>query len=318
MPEPAVTVLLCVRNGAATLERQLGALASQFADFPWEVVLVDNGSTDSTRAIAARWEERLPTLRIVAEPLPGLNRSRNRGVAHATARSIVCCDADDEVTAGWLMAMLDGLRRHDIVGASLDPTRINGSSWSRVASLQHTELPTVFGWQYSMGAALGFRRSVFDAVGGFDETFDYGSDDADFCLRAQYEGLSIGFEPRAVVDYRTRSTAMGVMRQRFGYGRGHERLVAKHAQLGRIESRPAQRWKGAAAGSARLVVQSPMIASRESRIAYLASLAYLAGRVSELSRETAADFRRPDQASRRTRMSSRVRPNGRSGGCGSR
>ena len=274
-------MLLCVRNGAATLAGQLRALAAQDHDAPWELVLVDNGSTDGSAAILQRWADSVPQVRIVDEPVRGLNRSRNAGVAASRSGTILCCDADDEVTPGWLEAMTTALRRFDVVGAALDPTRINGAT-PRVDSLQRTELPTVFGRPYSMGAALGFRRTTFDTVGGFDESFDFGSDDADFCLRAQYEGLSIAFEPRAVVDYRTRSRAADVMRQRFGYGRGHERLVAKHAELGRIVSRPLQRWKGATVASVRLVANTPMVMSRKTRLQYLASAAHLAGRVTQL------------------------------------
>jgi glycosyltransferase involved in cell wall biosynthesis len=276
-------VLLCVRNGAATVEQQLRALAGQRYAHAWEIVFVDNGSTDATRAIAQRWAEELPQLRVVEELVPGLNRSRNRGVAAARSPVVLCCDADDEVASGWLHAMVCALERFDIVGAAVDTTSLNPPEAPAVACPQAGGLSTVFGRPYVMGATLGFRRVVFDEIGGFDERFDFGSDDTDFCLRAQYARFTIGYEPRAVVNYRMRSTMAGAMRQRFLYGRGHERLVAKHARLGHIQSRPARRWKGVAVGSGRLLLNSPTVASRGSRDEYLASAAYLAGRAYELT-----------------------------------
>jgi len=101
VPEPSATVLLCVRNGAATLAGQLRALAAQDHDAPWELVLVDNGSTDGSAAILQRWADSVPQVRIVDEPVRGLNRSRNAGVAASRSGTILCCDADDEVTPGW-------------------------------------------------------------------------------------------------------------------------------------------------------------------------------------------------------------------------
>ena len=68
--EPCASVVLCVRNGAAFVGRQLAALAAQDLDTPWELVVVDNGSRDSTAAVVAPWVERQPTWRLVAEPAP--------------------------------------------------------------------------------------------------------------------------------------------------------------------------------------------------------------------------------------------------------
>jgi len=68
---------------------------------------------------------------------------------------------------------------------------------------------------------------------------------------------STTFAPNAVTYYRVWTSTRAVMRQRFAYGRGHEQLVAKHAQLGSIQSRLAQRWKLLGVASARLPGNSP-------------------------------------------------------------
>jgi GT2 family glycosyltransferase len=218
----------------------------------------------------------------VDEPRPGTNRARNRGVGISRAPVIVCCDADDEVAPGWLRAMVGALDRDDLVGAALDPDPLNGPDAPYQGVLQRTALPTAFGMPWSVGAALGFRRAVFDALGGFDEAFVLGSDETDFCIRAHHAGFSIGFARDAVVRYRLKESARGLIRQRFLYGRGHERLVRKHAALGTVRSSPRQRWKTVVVGAGRLVRASPAVLRRETRLQYVASGGYLAGRVVEL------------------------------------
>jgi glycosyltransferase involved in cell wall biosynthesis len=282
---PTATVLLCVRNGAATLERQLDALSRQEFDGDWELVVVDNASDDGTRAIVSGWMDRFPQLRVVDESLVGTNWARNRGVRESCSDIIVLCDADDEVSRTWLRSMVAGLARFDLVGGRLDPDHINEPTAPRAACIQRHGLPSVFRWEYAVGASLGFRRDVYDAIDGFDTAFAFGSDDADFCIRAQIAGYSIGFVPSAVVDYRVRHTARGVMRQRFSYGRGHQRLVDKHTRLGNIHSRSLQRWKVVVVSGVRLVALLPQLFSRSTRLQYLAAVAYLGGRITELVSE---------------------------------
>jgi GT2 family glycosyltransferase len=279
-------VLLCVRNGAPTLDRQLAALCAQDYHDSWELVVVDNGSTDTTREIATGWVERMPGLRIVEEAHVGVNRARNRGVLEGGASLVVCCDADDQVSPGWLRAMVHALEQFDVVGGAIDPEHLSRPNTPRVACLQTAELPAAFGMLFAVGANFGFKRAVFDAVGGFDDTFPLGSDEIDFCLRAQHAGFSIGFVPAAVIHYQLKTTARSVMRQRFAYGRGHEHLTEKLARLGYIQSRLTQRWKIIIVGTLRLLRHLPELMVRESRLQFLASVAHLSGRFVELCRES--------------------------------
>lgn len=290
-PAPTASVLLCVRNGGTLLERQLASLGAQDYSGAWELVLVNNGSADDTRAVAGRWAGRVPRLRIIDEAHRGLNRARNAGVRHARAPLVACCDADDQVAHGWLTAMVEALQRFDVVGGPLEVYRLNPPGSPREAVPQRGALPTVFGRPYVMGANLGFRKDVWKRISGFDGQFMLGSDDTDFCLRAQYAGCSVGFAPDAVVHYRVRSTARAVMRQRYAYGRGHQLLVEKHDQLGAIESRLVQRWKVVVVAAGILVRHVPLLFDPDQRLQYVASAAYLAGRIDELARETVAALR---------------------------
>ena len=102
---PVISVVLPVRNGSALIGRQLEALARQQVSFVWELIVVDNGSTDDTVAKAEEFSDRLP-LRIVHHGERGLAGSRNAGVEASAARLIAHCDADDEVAEEWLRSIV--------------------------------------------------------------------------------------------------------------------------------------------------------------------------------------------------------------------
>lgn len=280
---PVVSVVLCVRNGASTLARQLAALTRQDFGSPWEVVLVDNGSTDGTRALATAWTDRMPWLRVVDEPVAGLNRARNRGVVAASADRLVCCDADDEVDAAWVREMYDGLERFDLVGGALVP-RPERPARARLLDVPQTDgLPTLLGHTFAVGASLGFHRRVHDAISGFDEAFDTGADDVEFCVRATHAGYTIGFLPGAVTRYSLQDTPRALVRQRFSYGRGLQRLLTKAARCGWISTTPAQRWRELARATASLAWRWPQGLRRDQRLPYLALLAHAVGEATELT-----------------------------------
>ena len=239
--QPAVSIVVPSRNAARTLSDQLLALSSQDLSGPWEVIVVDNGSTDATAEIAARWSDRLPSLRIVTCARRGANCARNAGVGAARAAHILLCDADDVVAPGWARLLSRALDTWDLVGGTTDTTTLNTAVVQRsrpnpVAS----QLRNAFGFlPYSIGANMGLRRRVFDEIGGFDEAFLLGADEIDFCWRAQYAGFRLDFEPDAVVRYRLKSRPADAIRQAYVFARGDAQLYAKHRALGHLGRSPA-------------------------------------------------------------------------------
>lgn len=101
------TLIICTRNRAASLDRTLASLAEMRLPpgLVWELVVVDNGSTDSTPAVVESYAPRLP-IRRVSEPQPGLSNARNRGVAESRGEYVVWTDDDVLVQPDWLAAYL--------------------------------------------------------------------------------------------------------------------------------------------------------------------------------------------------------------------
>lgn len=122
---PEISVVVCTRNRAAQLEQFLTSMAALKvpAGLMWEVVVVDNGSTDNTAEVVEQFADRLPVRRAF-EPEAGLSNARNRGVAEARGAYICWTDDDVELDDGWLAAYAAAFKRHpeaDLFGGRILP-----------------------------------------------------------------------------------------------------------------------------------------------------------------------------------------------------
>ena len=132
------------------------------------------------------------------------------------------------------------------------------------------------GLRYGVGANLGFRRDVFEAIGGFDETFCGPSDDIDFCLRAQYAGYTLGFVPEALVHYRVRDSLREIAKQSYSYALGTAHLCRKHIELGKLARRRLRNtWT--VINHARRLVRVRALLDSEGRMVYVRDAAWIAG-----------------------------------------
>lgn len=102
------SVVICTRNRAASLARALDTLteARHPAGQAWEVLVIDNGSSDTTRQVVESYADRLP-IRWIFEPKAGLSNARNRAVAEALGEYLIWTDDDVKIHADWLAAYLD-------------------------------------------------------------------------------------------------------------------------------------------------------------------------------------------------------------------
>lgn len=238
-----LTVVVPVFNGEATIAEQLDALAAQHWDGEWEVVVVDNGSTDATPRIVAdavAAHDRFRSVR--ADDAHNLSYVRNVGVRASDAAAVAFADADDVVGDGWVAAIGTALAEHPLVGSRLEFDRLNppGSAAGR-SEFQASGIGRFYGLPNLAGAGHGCRRDVFDHLGGNDERWDDTGEDFDFSFRAARDlGIEPVFVPDAVYHYRRRNEPRAAFRQARRYGRSH---VALYREFGRDDpaGRPSQR-----------------------------------------------------------------------------
>jgi glycosyltransferase involved in cell wall biosynthesis len=241
-----VSVILCVHNGADTIGAQLDALAAQDYSGPWELVIVDDGSTDRTRTVIEE-HTGVSCVRTVDNTRGrGLVRARNAGTEAARGDLLTHCDADDVADPGWLSALVRACASAGAAGGALDESTLNDDetrSWRPAATPGC--LPVAFGRvAVPMGANFAVWRTVHDEVGGFDEALDYSGEEVDYFWRVAAAGYRIQFAPDAVIHYRLRPSMSATRRQAYRYGRGNVAVFAKHRTDGLAATTAAEtaRW----------------------------------------------------------------------------
>jgi glycosyltransferase involved in cell wall biosynthesis len=236
-----LSIIIPCYNAADTLGEQLEALVRQNWQGEWEVIVADNGSTDDSRAVAARYADRLPLRIVDASARRGAGFAYATGAAAATGDALLFCDADDVVGEGWLAAMAAALAVHDFVAAACDMEKLN-EPWVRATrantqktGLQQYHYPPFL--PHAGTSTLGVKRPCFEAVGGFDQSLYL--PDTDLCWRLQLAGVQLHFVPEAVVHVRLRTSLRAIFRQALAWGEGNVALYRKYRPLGMP---PLGRW----------------------------------------------------------------------------
>lgn len=226
-----ISVVIPARNAEDTLGIQIEAVLAQEVDAPIELIVVDSASTDSTAALASSY----PGVRVIGLDVPGANRARNAGIAASRGDLVLLCDADDVVLPGWAAALFEASAEADYLGGTLAFTALNDARcrvrWGlRTVSRRGDTLDPL---PAPMSCNCGFRRSLWQAVGGFDERLLTGNDDYEFFWRASHAGYSYQNVPEAVIEYRLRDRPSTILAREFKYGRADTKVQSISRSYGR-------------------------------------------------------------------------------------
>ncbi|MCW5889820.1 MAG: glycosyltransferase family 2 protein [bacterium] len=202
MTRPTVAVVMPIYNGGTYLAEALASLRAQTL-LPDEIVVVDDGSTDGSGALAAA---RAPQARLVRQENAGVAAALARGVRETTAEIVTFLEADDVWLPEKLAREAARFAAEPDVAWTLCHTQIfldagcERPSWLRPALLDGPSL-------VAFVSALAIRRTVFARVGDFDATYRYGQD-TEWMMRAQAAGMRRAILPEVSVRRRIHASNM--------------------------------------------------------------------------------------------------------------
>jgi O-antigen biosynthesis protein len=225
---PRVSVVVCSYNAERTMEPCLASLEK--LNYPdYEVIVVNDGSTDSTLSIA----ERFNYCRIISQQNKGLSVARNVGAEAATGEIVAYTDSDCVADPDWLTYLVAKMESANLVACggpnfpppedSLVPAAVAVSPGGPTHVLLSDDVA-----EHIAGCNMAFRRDVLLAMGGFDPIYRAAGDDVDICWRFQDAGHVIGFSPAAVVWHFRRNTVRAYVGQQRGYGKAEALVYSKH------------------------------------------------------------------------------------------
>ena len=225
---PFVSVIVCSYNGGKTLTACLESLSK--LNYPdYEIILVDDGSTDNTAEIANAF----PHVRYIYQSNHGLSDARNTGAAAAKGEVFAYTDSDCMADVDWLYYLIGTLVSHDFAGVGGPNVTPPARNWIQacVAAApggpSHVLLSDTVA-EHIPGCNMAFYRWAYENVGGFDNEYHKAGDDVDFCWRLQQAGSVIGFSPTALVWHHRRFTLRAFLKQQEGYGEAESLLRFKH------------------------------------------------------------------------------------------
>jgi cellulose synthase/poly-beta-1,6-N-acetylglucosamine synthase-like glycosyltransferase len=228
-PWPRISIVVCCYNGADTIRNCLESLVK--LDYPnYEVIVVNDGSTDETVAIVKEYD-----FRLISIANQGLSNARNVGFESAAGEIVAYIDDDAFPDEQWLKYIAAKFHDTDCAGvggpniAPLGDGKIADCITNAPGGPMHV-LVSDQEAEHIPGCNMAFRKDCLKAIGGFDQKFKIAGDDVDLCWRIREYGMWLAFSPAAKVWHRRRNSILAYWRQQKQYGKAEALLEKKWPQ----------------------------------------------------------------------------------------
>jgi glycosyltransferase involved in cell wall biosynthesis len=234
--EPAVSIIMPVRNERDHIRAAVGSALDQDIDVPFEVIVADGASDDGTRQILDEWATREPRLRIVDNPAGATAHGLNCALAAVRAPYFVRVDGHSVARPDYVRRLLELLRDGRCEAAGGIVRAVGASRFGRAVAAVHASRFAVGDAKqhYAQRAVYvdhvahgGYITELAREIGGFDESF-VRNQDYEFDYRYHLAGGRILLEPSIVFDWRVRETPVALARQYFQYGYWKVRALQRH------------------------------------------------------------------------------------------
>jgi GT2 family glycosyltransferase len=229
------SVIIPARNAASTIgECLLATLSQSLPKEHYEIIVVDDGSSDATARIA-----RQAGVRVIPQPPRGAAAARNAGARSARGDVLVFLDTDCVPKLDWLAQMIAPLDDPAVAGVRGAYQSHEAGLFPRLIQAEWDETYRQLGRRPSIGAvsrnSAAYRRGAFLAAGGFDPTFS-GAEDLDLSYRLTEAGHRLVFAPKAQVLHRHGHSVAGFIAQRVRAGLWQALLSARYPSEARAEA----------------------------------------------------------------------------------
>lgn len=224
--KPRISVIVCSHNGARTLRNcSEGLMELVYPNY--EVIVVDDGSTDATASIAREYG-----FRVISTENGGLSRARNLGMETATGEILAYIDDDTRPDPHWLtyLAAAFETTSHAAIGGPNIAPPDDGLIAECVTNAPGNPIHVLLSdeaAEHLPGCNLAIRKWCLQSIGGFDPQFRVAGDDVDVCWRLHQKGWTLGYSPAAVVWHHRRNSFRAYWRQQRGYGKAEALLENK-------------------------------------------------------------------------------------------
>jgi prepilin-type processing-associated H-X9-DG protein len=238
--QPALSVILPVRNEAPHVGAVLSQLAGQTLDpARYEVLVVDGASEDGTGGIVLAFAASHPNVRLLNNPRGLSSSARNIGAEHARSAYILFVDGHCQIESPRMLeAVLEAFERGERCVSRPQPLIAGeGDSFQMAVSLArsswlgHNTGSKIYSDQAlhcsPLSAGCGYQRALFLELEGIDEDFDAG-EDLEFNLRVHRHGVTAYHANEFAVGYHPRDSFRALFRQLYRYGFGRARMALKH------------------------------------------------------------------------------------------
>lgn len=188
---PAISIVVPAYNEEASIARLLESLAQQTTRKPFEVIVVNNASTDRTREIAEKFSQRL-NLRVIDEPQKGRGAARATGFDQARGNIIFSTDADSIVPPNWLEAFAEFFEDPAVVavtgvGRTDDLSFVQNIVHNALQPLATFFFKFLYGARWLVGFNFAIRKNAYQQAGGFNRDLN-ALEDLEIGIKAQRVG----------------------------------------------------------------------------------------------------------------------------------